>query len=501
MSNPYDFTSGFLTAKSLIETERKNKADEKFRQEVMGPYYQSAAEENRGKGRYYGILGRNAIIEGNVKRARGIDMLGWDPLSDYSDDNPFGFTYTPTTPSQVDPANPAGGVKKVPAYKNGTPGGIDLSGTSSGVIQDDSQQQGDIVLADASSVNQRRQAIAGKAVVSDSAPVVSSSSAVAAPVESSAVQSSSMRDPANILKDQDPKAANAIAMNFFTAPMKDIPKMLDKVSKWDLFEGKISSKDVLANVSAMRTMQAEGVAEAMSFMLQGNKQAALKAFANVGSDLGEGVADLKPIKIKNPVASVIKGVKDEYDGVQIIYKDGHTMDWDPRKFLISTASLKEYLSSKDTVENNMRQQAASKYGDDVRAETNRLSAQQHADQMRIRSEDLAIGRITNEAKSELSRQTNAFLDPKNPNFIADDKAREIKNTQIESSIRPMMDIAIQNVTLFGNRGATVNGVMQAVSSQQPAIGSDGKPIVEVKGGQKFVKMVGGVWLPVTDQAK
>ena len=73
MSNPYDFTSGFLTAKSLIETERKNKADEKFRQDVMGPYYQSATKENNEKSGYYGLLKRKGILDLNAKRAQGIE--------------------------------------------------------------------------------------------------------------------------------------------------------------------------------------------------------------------------------------------------------------------------------------------------------------------------------------------------------------------------------------------------------------------------------------------
>ena len=92
-------------------------------------------------------------------------------------------------------------------------------------------------------------------------------------------------------------------------------------------------------------------------------------------------------------------------------------------------------------------------------------------------------------------------DPKSPTFIADENAREARNRQIEASVRPAMDVAIQNVTLFGNRGATVNGVLQAMNSQQPALGADGKPVVDIKGGQKFVKMASGVWLPVTDQQK
>ena len=491
MANPYDFTSGFLTAKSLIETERKNKADEGFRKDVMGPYYQSATNENNRKGAYYDTLRRTGILEQNVKRAKGVDMFGWDPLGDYTDDNPYGFTYKPMT----DTGNPAGGIKAPvvppPQFADGTRGGINLPADRGAILQDPTNN--DIVLADASSVNNRRQAIGGSQVVSDAAP--------AASPQPSSAPAPQMRDPVNILKEDDPKAANAIAMNFFTAPMKDIPKMLDKVSKWDLFEGKISSKDVLANVHAMKTMQAEGLAQAMSLFLQGNKQGALKAFADVGTDLGTDVVDLQPIKIKNPVAGVIKGVKDEYDGARIIYKDGHTMDMDPRKFLISTASLKEYLTNKDAVENNMRTQAVQKYGDDVRAETNRINSALREDQLRMRLEDQSIARITGEAKSELTRQTNAFLDPKSPTFIADENAREARNRQIEASVRPAMDVAIQNVTLFGNRGATVNGVLQAMNSQQPALGADGKPVVDIKGGQKFVKMASGVWLPVTDQQK
>ena len=151
--------------------------------------------------------------------------------------------------------------------------------------------------------------------------------------------------------------------------------------------------------------------------------------------------------------------------------------------------------------NNMRTQAVQKYGDDVRAETNRINSALREDQLRMRLEDQSIARITGEAKSELTRQTNAFLDPKSPTFIADENAREARNRQIEASVRPAMDVAIQNVTLFGNRGATVNGVLQAMNSQQPALGADGKPVVDIKGGQKFVKMASGVWLPVTDQQK
>lgn len=498
MANPYDFTSGYLSARALKESERKNQADESFRRDVMGPYYQSATDENKQKSGYYGVLKRDKVLEQNVKRAKGIDMFGWDPLGDFTDENPFGFSYTPLPPAQtepaaVDPANPAGGIKtQPPKLADGTRGGINLSGQPRDVILTDSMQGGDVLLADASGANQRRSAInPAPQVVSDANPPQGGD--VVAPAVTRP------RDPALLLKEENPRAANAIAMNFFTAPMKDIPKMLDKVSKWDLFEGKISSKDVLANVEAMRTMQNEGVAQAMSLALQGNKKAAMKLFSETGSDLGENVADLTTIKLKNPVASAIKGVNDEYEGIQIKYKDGSTMNWDPRKFLISTASLKEYITSKDTVENNLRSQAASKYGDDIRADSNRLGRETNALNLRLRLEDQAIGRIGNEAKSELQRQTNAFLDPKSPNFIADEQAREAKNQSIESSIRPMMDIAVQNVTLFGNRGATVNGVMQAVKSQQPAIGPDGKPVVDIKGGQKFVKMASGVWLPVTGQ--
>jgi len=500
MANPYDFSSGYLSAKSLKETERKNKADETFRQDVMGPYYKSAAEENANKSRYYGILGRDKILEQNTRRAKSIDMMGWDPLGDYTDDNPFGFSYTstppaaaPTTVAPVDPENPAGGIKPpVGRFSNGTPGGLDLKRDSALGITTDQSSGGDVLLADAST--QRSQAVASpNPVVSDS--VVPQGGDSVSPVRAAGQP----RDPVNMLKEENPQAANAIAMNFFTAPMKDIPKMLEKVAKWDLLEGKISSKDVLANVQAMRTMQNEGVAQAMSLALQGNKKAAMKLFSETGSDLGENVADLTPIKLKNPVASVIKGVNDEYEGIQIKYKDGSTMNWDPRKFLISTASLKEYITSKDTVENNLRSQAASKYGDDVRAESNRVARETNAQNVLMRLEDQAINRIGGEAKAELQRQTNAFLDPKSPTFIADEQARELKNQTIESGIRPMMDIAIQNVSLFGNRGATVNGVMQAIKTQQPAIGADGKPIVENKGGQKFVKMASGVWLPVTGQ--
>lgn len=492
MANPYDFSSGFLQARQQRETERKNAAEEEFRNTVTKPYYESVADENRAKARLFGITGREKILEGNVKRAKAIDMFGWDPLGDYTDESPFGFSFAaqPTQPSygidqpvqQADPSMPTGGLR-IPAqrYANGSIGGVRT--------QDDQ-----LVPAEEPIQGGIRQVGGISTVDQPAAPTQQ-------PVEQAAqdaqpAATGGMRDPVNILREKNPDAARSIAMNFFTAPMKDIPKMLEKVAKWELFEGKTTSKDVLANVEALRTMQAEGVAQAMSLAMQGNTKAAMKLFSETGSDLGEDVTSLDRIKIKNPVAGSIKGVEDSYDGVKITYKDGRTMDWDPRKFLISTASLKEYLSSKDTVENNLRSTAASKYGDDVRAESNREARATREEQQRNRLEDQAINRITGEARSELSRQTNAFLDPKSPQFIVDEKAREVKNQQIEAGIRPAMDIAVQNVTLFGRRGATVNGVLQAMQNPQPALGANGKPIIQDKNGQPFVMTTSGVWLPV-----
>ena len=491
MANPYDFTSGYFQSRNLAEQRQQAEDMKEYRTEAI----KLQRDEFEAKKPYFGALTGQAEASADASRAAAdksrFDIrktkarykFGGIPLGDEDED--FSYVTSGTTAgfSQKgfdlsDKESLYGAEKKpqeyfglkVPRFKDGTLGGLQT-------------QPAETITLDQSATDE-----------SASAP--------------------EQNDPVKFVSKAAPKVAKKIVNDVFNATPTQTNEMLRKFAMVDWADEKITSAGLQNQLTQMKQLQAEGFAQAAELALMGKKDLALKAFSQVGTDMGDNIADVAPIDIKNPVAGAAKKTNDTYKGLKIIYKDGSEMQWDPKRFLVFTANLEKQreLISKD--EEYIRKNDATIFGIDSQNARTALDRQLRTDQL-SRDEEIKRDKgLLNEFSLHVKGRQQAFTRD-NPGNTIDPELKQQKLDEIEQMGMVGYNVAKANLRM-GNKNVTAGSVvpylpyMGDITNQVAdkakidfwknpnnfARGEDGKPLGMEFENRKYLKARDGTLLPM-----
>jgi hypothetical protein len=302
-------------------------------------------------------------------------------------------------------------------------------------------------------------------------------------------------DVVAMVREENPAVAAKIENTIRKATSAETAKMLNQFAVLDWAEGKINAGQLQDQVEKARIYQAEGFARAASMALTGNTKKAMQMFAEQGSDDGSEVASLVVEKITKGIPG--SKAKDTYNGLRIKYKDGEQMLFDPKDFLVQTASLKAALDFRAQGDNSLR--------DDARAaETNatnaagiresrdaRLEATQAQNESNARFKFLNILGV--DAKQDFDRVADQLKN--DPRFIGNEQARDKLLAAKEQDVAQRRRLAEVNYDL-GNPRVSYGAVQEALARKQDVLVKNGAPVVfETPDGFRVFKHQNGVFLP------
>ena len=239
-------------------------------------------------------------------------------------------------------------------------------------------------------------------LTSEPEPAASASAPASAPAAAPAAPSG-----IDIVAKNDVARADSITRNIYGSTPKEFGSMMGAFSLFNFVTGKATAKDLMETAASMRKMQVEGVGVAMQEALTGNTKRALQLFAESGDDRGEGIDSLVKIKINNPMAGFNKTFANQYDGLEIKYKDGSKITMDPRKFLAEAAGTAVALKADADLADNLQRAASSAESTAASRYATSSSAQNSANVLsynRERDVAAATDRKTDKVTNDLARR-------------------------------------------------------------------------------------------------
>ena len=334
------------------------------------------------------------------------------------------------------------------------------------------------------------------------------------PAMDQAAAAPEQNDPVKFVSKASPKAAKKIVNDVFNATPTQTNEMLRRFAMVDWADEKITSQGLQTQLTQMKKLQAEGFAQAAELALMGKKDLSLKAFAQVGTDMGDNIADVIPIDIKNPVTGAAKKINDTYKGLKIIYKDGTEMQWDPKRFLVFTESLEKQreLISKD--EEYLRKNDLGIFNIESQNSRTALDKQLRRDQL-DRDDELKRDRLLgSEFSLFVKGRQNAFTRD-NPGNTIDPTLKQLKIDEIEQMGMVGYNVAKTNLRM-GNKSVTAGSVVPYLpylgditdtvkdkakidfwnDPKNFTLGEDGKPLGQIFENRKFIQTKDGTFLPV-----
>ena len=483
MANPYDFTSGYFQSRSLAEQRQQAEDIKEYRKQAID----LQRDEFEGRKPYLAGLTSQALAGADastaaaaksrfdVKKAKARYKFGGIPLEDEDEDfsyvtngtmagfSPKGFDLADKKPEEYYGLRARG-------FTDGTPGGLKT-------------MPAEAVTADPAAMDQ-------------------------------AAEAPEQNDPVKFVSKAAPKAAKKIVNDVFNATPTQTNEMLRKFAMVDWADEKITSQGLQTQLAQMKKLQSEGFAQAAELALMGKKDLSLKAFAQVGTDMGDNIADVIPIDIKNPVTGAAKKINDTYKGLRIIYKDGTEMQWDPKRFLVFTESLKEQreLISKD--EENLRKNDLGIFGVESQNARTALDRQLRTDQLGRDDEIKRDKLLGNEFSIYVKGRQQAYTRD-NPGNTIDPTLKQEKMDEIEQMGMVGYNIAKSNLRM-GNKSVTAGSVVPFLpylgditnpvadkakiefwkNPNNFAKGEDGKPLGMEFENRKFLQTKEGTFLPM-----
>lgn len=507
MSNPYDFTSGYLGARQQILQEEQaadlssyrkkaleeSKAEREQKYGILGPLYGAHQDlytqqartarlsndltEKTQRGLVDPLLDR--LINKSKKRGIGLNVDAGAPIDFSSISKGYSFGFKPDyslvpggssaspTDARVEdnvdamppaaitgPANPERNARGValPGFADGTQGGFGIRVPRPAPVQE--------------------------------APVAAAPAAAPAP---SAVET---------LAQEDPEKATTVVRNIFGASNKEFQQLMGAFTIMDFAKGKITSDQMLTNVENLRKMQAEGLGRATQEALLGNSDKAKALFGEYGDDDGADIKKFEKIQMKNPVPGAAKGTADTYDALRVHYNDGRSMVYDPRRLMAEAVSQHELQRMNEVISNNIRTNDAHVYSTDAMNARTREDRANRLRQQELDSDRMFMTLVSNDFKSEIDRQTKTLVDKNNIDAKLHPEQVQAAYDEIANRLRPVVDIANINIGVLGNKRATFGSTMAAIQNPQPALDQSGKPITKEANGQLFGLTVGGIYLPL-----
>jgi hypothetical protein len=341
---------------------------------------------------------------------------------------------------------------------------------------------------------------AGSALQVDAAEPVSAAQGKTRGLGIAATQPLPVNQSVNVVemnREENPGVQDKIERTVRKATNADLQRMLNQFAVLDWAEGKINAGQLQDQVEKARIYQAEGFARAASMALTGNTKQAMKMFAEHGSDDGSEVDSLVVEKITKDIPGA--KAKDIYNGLRIKYKDGEQMLFDPKDFLVQTASLKAMLDSRSTNENLRRD-------DEIKEQQNRNTAnalsqsrQDRLDQKEREAEDrrilasLNLSRTSAKADLEFGKELVGKED--SPQYIIDPKKRQEALTKLEEKVQ-LANLVTENNIYAGNTRASYGLTSAALKNPTDLVVVENKRVVRQDSmGHEFYVHKNGTLIP------
>jgi len=528
MANPYDFTSGALTAFQLSETRDARIAGDKFRDEVLKPYYAGRAAmydaQKLGIGAEANLKNAqaksmNTATDRAIRRANRVDpfvdkALGIKPntgLRDKSGGLGLGDNFMEKPPV----GNWYTGDEAGNAFSIGFSKG---SGFPLGAENNSSQVEDDSYFADGTrgglqirGYKDGRQPVNGLAgpntlLNGNQPPVengldVNQASSTAKPVEKESSEKLVSAIPT--LMETNPEGFANMEKNIFNATNKQFQKMIGAFALMDWADERITSEQLRSTSQSLKKMQVENLGGAMQFALAGNEKAAIARFAESGDDRGENIASIKKIQFDNPIPGAAKKTKDTYDGLEITYKDGSSIKLDPRRLLAETVALKEVVDNDYRFSESIRRNDASIYGTEAQNSATAESVLARNQQKELELNRQILNNVSMDLKDDISNQMEVWkLRNKSIDAKLYPEKLDAQQQAMDSTFRPYANIAAINVGIFNNKNVSYSAVKEAVASKQlmyENVDGQRKPLTFEKNGSLYGRHPNGIFVPL--QAK
>jgi len=404
MANPYDFTTGFLTA-------RKIKADQeeaKGLREIRGALVEIQLQEADIKKRAQSLAERQDKDKRRDRRARyellkrlNPDLDISDLLDDDDDDRkPVVEPLTGSNNRQKNtgvnnfwtPANPQGAKTIIPTASFATDAVPLVTDTDLTSYDDQNLKSNTAVplglnaarlkaLIDArgyrkggiatNNINARQANTSVISLIKDNAIVMINGYADGTPgaargAARTAIRSSTSANknvgsdyvlPTKIEVTEDEEKAVAAVLSKKTDGFKNMKNMFTALSAFDFIDEKATSKNVAEMALTFKKMQSEGLFSAVNEVLYGDPKTALKLYKEYGEDDGRAIASFEKIPFSEPIAGT--KARDTYDIVRVNYRDGKdSLIINPRKLLIDATTVANAVTTdalrKDKIRDDVR---------------------------------------------------------------------------------------------------------------------------------------------------
>lgn len=158
------------------------------------------------------------------------------------------------------------------------------------------------------------------------------------------------------VSDADEKTVVA-ALSKKTNGFKNMKNMFTALSAFDFIDERATSKDVAEMALTFKKMQSEGLFSAVNEVLHGDPKTALKLYKEYGEDDGRAIASFEKVPYSEPIAGT--KARDTYEVVKVNYRDGKDyLIINPRKLLIDATTVANAVTTdalrKDKIRDDVR---------------------------------------------------------------------------------------------------------------------------------------------------
>lgn len=509
MANPYDFSSGYLTARQQVnDKEYKDEYLKLQKEEAENkkPYFLGLGQEQKSRAKLLdiqseGLRLNNALTQAGIARFAG-KKFNFDPFlggNDYMGISiPNGSmgnspVFDERVSTDLNQPNELNFNNQNRRYGLGLKTFVDggyvqhfNDGSIGSVQQQEDYDIGQAMLAQEQvSKNGIPTATSGTTIQNKSASLVSP------------FVQTIQEDPLKaekLLKETSKKTDN----------FKDMSALLMDLQNLDYLKGKITTKDMLANVQTLKKMQNEGFFSAVNEAIYGDSNKALEMYKEFGDDKAQDVERLTPFDI--PAEDVPNSKSKEMrKGILVTYKDGTWRKIDPKKLIMDAVSTKEYLDESYR-RTNMIMTGEDKDNElESRSADRREIAAGRRNMEEQKLEEKVMSRLKGEFQGEFTRQYNSWLNALAPEFIGDEKKKADKEKEILDNLRPAQMLSNLNIEA-GNSRINVGSLLEASKRQEDpnfiadknnfVQGKNKEPIIKEVFGQTVAQTKSGVWIPL-----
>ena len=380
MSNPYDFTSGFLAARKMRQDESDSKAINEYRKGMLGVYGLNAY----GNFLHSQETTRNLKLKNDLteKIAPFMDNILGQSFGQFGfqmDNAPKGSNNQGGTPMPFGggksnmPTGPQGGdVSPVDPY--GMQGGrmmrtsLDNSQTQNGygITPPASPESEKLIEAANGGYIRPLRFSDGGAMDDENINATAQrqygiqTPAETVPVESVAQDNYQSQQPEGMMTvgakakappmsefqkyaSENPTGAMDLYKN--VSNFKNQSKMIAGMALIDWAREKTSSKDLLGTIENLKQIQREGIYEATSKFLQGDMKGGVELYKQYGNDNGDFAVRKRTIEEVDPTSP--KGAKRKRDVFDLQFDNGQTSTLDPLHLALDTLSAKARIEQAD----------------------------------------------------------------------------------------------------------------------------------------------------------